>query len=132
MKTLAPVTPGKLLLEEFLIPMGIPQYRLAKEIGVSEKRVSEIVNGKCAISAESDLRLCRFFRLSNGYWLRAQAAYDTEVAEVVLAEELEAQEEQVRAAALKCAGSIEGQNPGRAENARTLVRARIASRQRKR
>lgn len=89
MKKLAPVTPGELLLEEFLVPMGLSQYRLAKEIGVPAQRISEIVAGKRAVSADSDLRLCRFFGLSNGYWLRAQAAYDTEIAEESLAEELE-------------------------------------------
>lgn len=89
MKKLPPVTPGELLLEEFLVPMGLSQYRLAKEIGVPAQRISEIVAGKRAVSADSDLRLCRFFGLSNGYWLRAQAAYDTEVAEEALAGELE-------------------------------------------
>ena len=88
MKRLPPVMPGELLLEEFLVPMGLSQYRLAKEIGVPAQRISEIVAGKRAVSADSDLRLCRFFGLSNGYWLRAQAAYDTEVAEDVLEEEL--------------------------------------------
>jgi addiction module HigA family antidote len=81
MSKLPPVTPGELLLEEFLVPMGISQYRLAKEIGVPPQRISEIVSGKRAISADTDLRLCRFFGLSNGYWLRAQAAHDTERAE---------------------------------------------------
>ena len=88
MKKLAPITPGELLREEFLLPMGISQYRLAKEIGVPPQRISEIVNGKRAISADTDLRLCRFFGLSNGYWLRAQAAHDTEIAERALAKEL--------------------------------------------
>ncbi len=60
-------------------------YRLAKEIGVPPQRISEIVAGQRAITADTDLRLCRFFGLSNGYWLRAQAAYDTEVAEEALA-----------------------------------------------
>ncbi|HEX7677832.1 MAG TPA: HigA family addiction module antitoxin [Thermoanaerobaculia bacterium] len=83
MKKLKPVTPGELLREEFLIPMGISQYRLAKEIGVPAQRIGEIVAGKRAITADTDLRLCRFLGLSNGYWLRAQAAYDTEVAEDV-------------------------------------------------
>jgi addiction module HigA family antidote len=78
---LDPVTPGELLLEEFLIPMGLSQYRLAKEIDVPAQRISEIVAGKRSITADTDLRLCRFFGLSNGYWLRAQAAHDTEVAE---------------------------------------------------
>ena len=81
MKKLEPITPGEILLEEFLKPMGLSQYRLAKEIGVPAQRISEIVAGRRSITADTDLRLCRFFGLSNGYWLRAQAAYDTEVAE---------------------------------------------------
>ena len=88
MQKLDPITPGELLREEFLEPMGISQYRLAKEIGVPALRISEIVAGKRAITADTDLRLCRFFGLSNGYWLRAQAAYDTEVAEDALSETL--------------------------------------------
>ena len=76
-----PVTPGELLAEEFLKPMGITQYRLAKEIGVPAQRIGDIVAGKRVVTADTDLRLCRFFGLSNGYWLRAQAAHDTEVAE---------------------------------------------------
>lgn len=81
MKKLEPITPDEILLEEFLKPMGLSQYRLAKEIGVPAQRISEIVAGKRSVTADTDLRLCRFFGLSNGYWLRAQAAYDTEVAE---------------------------------------------------
>jgi addiction module HigA family antidote len=80
MKKLDPITPGEILLEEFLKPMGLSQYRLAKEIGVPAQRISEIVAGKRSVTADTDLRLCRFFGLSNGYWLRAQAAFDTEVA----------------------------------------------------
>ncbi len=89
MARLKPVTPGELLLEEFLKPMEISQYRLAKEIRVPAQRIGEIVAGRRAVTADTDLRLCRFFELSNGYWLRAQAAYDTEVAEEELAETLE-------------------------------------------
>ncbi len=84
MSKLKPVTPGEILLEEFLKPMGLSQYRLAKEIGVPAQRISEIVAGKRAITADTDLRLCRFFGLSNGYWLRAQVSHDTEVAECKL------------------------------------------------
>jgi addiction module HigA family antidote len=84
MRKLKPVTPGELLLEEFLKPLKISQYRLAKEIGVPAQRIGEIVRGKRAITADTDLRLCRFFGLSNGYWLRAQAAHDTQVAERAL------------------------------------------------
>ncbi len=88
-KKLRPVTPGELLLEEFLRPMGISQYRLAKEIGVPPQRIGEIVAGKRAITADTDLRLCRFFGLSDGYWLRAQVAHDTEVAQEILADALD-------------------------------------------
>ena len=88
MRKLKPVTPGELLFEEFLKPMGISRYRLAKEIGVPAQRIGEIVTGKRAITADTDLRLCRFFGLSNGYWLRAQAAHDTEVAERILGPKL--------------------------------------------
>ena len=86
---LPPVHPGEVLLEEFLKPLAISQYRLAKEIGVPAQRIGEIVAGKRAITADTDLRLCRFFGLSNGYWLRAQAAYDTEVTEEVLSKTLD-------------------------------------------
>jgi len=85
---LPPVTPGEILLEEFLKPMGISQYRLAKEIGVPAQRISEIVAGRRAITADTDLRLCRFFGLSEGWWLRGQARYHTECAKDVLAETL--------------------------------------------
>ena len=88
MPRLKPVTPGELLREEYLLPMGLSQYRLAKEIDVPAQRIGEIVAGKRSITADTDLRLCRFFGLSNGYWLRAQVAYDTEVAEEALAKTL--------------------------------------------
>ncbi|SOB76467.1 transcriptional regulator, XRE family [Marinobacter sp. LV10R510-11A] len=84
MRNIEPITPGELLKEEFLEPMGISQYRLAKEIGVPAQRIGQIIAGKRSITADTDLRLCRFFGLSNGYWLRTQAAYDTEIAEEAL------------------------------------------------
>lgn len=87
--TLAPVLPGELLYEEFLLPMGISRYRLAKEIGVPAQRIGEIVAGRRAITADTDLRLCRFFGLSDGYWLRAQVVYDTAVARELLSGDLE-------------------------------------------
>lgn len=90
MTDLPPVTPGEILLEEFLKPMGISQYRLAKEIGVPAQRIGEIIHGRRAITADTDLRLCRFFGLSDGYWLRAQAAHDTEVAQREMRETLAA------------------------------------------
>jgi addiction module HigA family antidote len=88
MNKLKPITPGEILLEEFLKPMEISQYRLSKEVGVPAQRISQIIAGKRAITADTDLRLCRFFGLTNGYWLRAQAAHDTEVAERKLGSEL--------------------------------------------
>ncbi|MDZ4858180.1 MAG: HigA family addiction module antitoxin [Candidatus Hydrogenedentes bacterium] len=88
MRKLKPVTPGELLREEFLVPMDLSQYRVAKEIDVPAQRIGEIVAGKRTITADTDLRLCKFFGLSNGYWLRAQAAHDIEVAEANLSEEL--------------------------------------------
>lgn len=83
-KRLPPIHPGEVLLEEFLKPMGITQYRLAKEIGVPAQRIGDIVAGKRGITADTDLRLCRFFGLSDGYWLRGQVRYDTEVAKDAL------------------------------------------------
>lgn len=88
MSHLKPVTPGELLREEFLVPMGLTRYRVAKEIGVPAQRLGEIVAGRRAITADTDLRLCRFFGLSNGYWLRAQVEHDTEVAARALASKL--------------------------------------------
>jgi addiction module HigA family antidote len=88
MTKLKPVTAGELLREEFLVPMGLSQYRVTKEINVPAQRIGEIFAGKRAVTADTDLRLCRFFGLSRGYWLRAQAAYDTEVAEVALSKVL--------------------------------------------
>ncbi|MEO7795083.1 MAG: HigA family addiction module antitoxin [Thermoanaerobaculia bacterium] len=82
---LPPVTPGELLREEFLTPMGISQYRLAKEIGVPAQRIGEIVAGRRVVTTDTDLRLCRFFDLLPGYWLRAQAAHDIEAAQASMA-----------------------------------------------
>jgi len=85
---LAPGSPGEMLFEEFLKPMELSQYRLAKEVGVPQRRIGEIVAGKRAITADTDLRLCRFFGLSDGWWLRLQADYDTELAKDALAKTL--------------------------------------------
>lgn len=74
------IHPGEILLEEFLKPMNITQYALAKAIAVSPRRINEIVHGDRAITADTDLRLCKFFGLTDGYWLRGQARYDTEIA----------------------------------------------------
>lgn len=85
---IAPITPGELLKEEFLEPMGISQYRLAKETGIPAQRIGQIVLGKRRVTADTDLRLCKFFGLTDGYWMRAQVAYDTEVEKRRLAPEL--------------------------------------------
>lgn len=74
---LSPVTPGELLKEEFLVPMGISQYRLAKETGIPAQRIGQIVLGKRRVTADTDLRLCRYFG-DGCYWLRAQVAFDLE------------------------------------------------------
>ena len=68
--------PGEILLEEFLAPMGITQYRLAKEIGVPQRRIGEIVAGKRAVTADTGLRLSRFFGMSEGFWTGLQLDYD--------------------------------------------------------
>lgn len=79
MTRLAPIHPGELLMEEFLKPMGISQYRLAKSVGVPAQRIGAIVAGRRAITADTDLRLSRFFGLTDGYWLRAQADHDMQL-----------------------------------------------------
>jgi addiction module HigA family antidote len=73
-----PISPGELLNEEFLLPLEITKYRIAKDIGVPAQRIGDIVAGKRSITADTDLRLCRYFGLSNGYWLRIQNKFDTE------------------------------------------------------
>lgn len=85
----APVHPGEILLHEFLEPMGITQYRLAKTIGVPQRRIGEIVAGKRAITPDTGLRLSRFFRLHDGFWIGLQADYDMTVTRAALAEQLE-------------------------------------------
>jgi len=81
-------TPGEILLEEFLKPMGITQYRLAKEIGVPQRRIGEIVAGKRAVTADTGLRLSRFFGTSDGFWVGLQTDYDTARAKDALADVL--------------------------------------------
>ena len=74
-----PIHPGEVLLEEFLIPMGIRQYRLANDISVPAKRINEIVLGNRAISVDTALRLSEYFRLSEKFWLNLQMKYNLEV-----------------------------------------------------
>lgn len=88
MRTVAPVSPGEMLEEEFLKPLGLTKYRLAKDIGVPPQRIGDIVAGKRAITADTDLRLCRYFGQSDGWWLRGQVSYDTALAREAMREEL--------------------------------------------
>lgn len=74
----SPVHPGEILLEEFLTPLGISQYRLAKDISVPPRRINEIVHGTRAITADTALRLARYFGTSDRFWLNLQARYDLE------------------------------------------------------
>jgi len=83
-----PIHPGEILLEEFLNPMGISQYRLAKDISVPQRRISEIVQGKRAITADTALRLGRFFSMEAQFWLNLQARYDLVRAEGELSNRL--------------------------------------------
>ena len=87
-RTVRPVSPGEMLDEEFLKPLGITKYRLAKEIGVPPQRIGDIVAGKRSITADTDLRLCRYFGLSDGWWLRGQANYDTAKARATMGDAL--------------------------------------------
>jgi antitoxin HigA-1 len=78
-KKLAPVHPGEVLLEEFLKPLGLSQYRLANDVSVPPRRINEIVHGKRAITADTALRLARYFGTSERFWLNLQARHDLEV-----------------------------------------------------
>jgi addiction module HigA family antidote len=86
---LPPIHPGEVLLEEFLTPKGVSQYRLAKSTGVPPRRINEIVHGTRAITADTALRLARFFGTSETFWLNLQAKYDLEVARDRLGDRLE-------------------------------------------
>lgn len=84
-----PLHPGEILSEEFLEPMGITQYRLAKDINVPPRRINEIVQGKRAITPDTALRLARYFGVSERFWLNLQARYDLEVEKDRLADRLD-------------------------------------------
>jgi addiction module HigA family antidote len=88
-KKLSPIHPGEILMEEFLEPMGVSQYRLAKDISVPPRRINEIVHGKRSITADTALRLGRFFGISPQFWLNLQTRYDLEVAEDLLEDRLD-------------------------------------------
>jgi len=78
MKKLAPIHPGEILAEEFLSPMSVSQYRLAKDIGVPPRRINEIVHGKRGITADTALRLGHYFGMTPQFWMNLQARYDLE------------------------------------------------------
>jgi addiction module HigA family antidote len=78
-KKLPPIHPGEILLEEFLKPMGVSQYRLSKDIGVPPRRINEIVHGKRSITADTALRLARYCGTSERFWMNLQSRYDLEL-----------------------------------------------------
>ena len=80
-KKMPPIHPGQILLEEFLKPMSISQYRISKDITVPARRINEIVHGKRSITADTALRLGKFFGMSAQFWINLQSRYDLEVAE---------------------------------------------------
>jgi len=88
-KRLPPVHPGEVLLEEFLEPLGLTQYRLGKDLSVPARRINEIVHGNRAVSADTALRLARYFGTSDRFWLNLQAAYDLDVERDRLGKRLE-------------------------------------------
>jgi addiction module HigA family antidote len=81
MKTarISPVHPGEILMQDFLEPMGISQYRLSKDISVPPRRINEIVHGKRAVTADTALRLSRYFGVSERFWMNIQVRYDLEI-----------------------------------------------------
>jgi len=90
-KKLPPVHPGEVLLEEFLEPMELSQYRLAKDISVPPRRINEIVHGQRSITADTALRLSRYFGTSERFWLNLQTGYDLEVERDRLGDRLESE-----------------------------------------
>jgi addiction module HigA family antidote len=91
MKRLPPVHPGEVLLEDFMKPLGLSQYRVAADMGVAALRISQIVRGKRGITADTALRLARYFGTTPGIWLRLQARYDLEIAQARSGKQIERQ-----------------------------------------
>ena len=87
-ETLSPIHPGEVLFEDFMKPLGLSQYRLAHDIGVTPIRISQIVNGQRAITVDSAMRFARYFGTSAAVWLRLQVRYDLEVAEKELSDRI--------------------------------------------
>ena len=88
-KIMSPIHPGEILMKEFLEPMGISQYRLAKDISVVPRRINEIVHGKRAITADTALRLSRYFATSEKFWMNLQTRYDMELQKDLLGDRLD-------------------------------------------
>ena len=86
---LPPVHPGEVLAEDFMKPLGLSQYRVAKDIGVPALRISQIVNGKRSITADTAMRLARYFGTSPDVWLRLQARYDLETVQIAYGDRIE-------------------------------------------
>lgn len=97
-KLLPPIHPGEILLEEFLKPMNVSQYRLAKSTSVSARRINEIVHGKRAITADTALRLSLFFGMSDRFWMNLQTRYDLELEKDRLGSRLESEVESLKLA----------------------------------
>ena len=93
-----PIHPGEILLTEFLEPLGVSQYRLAKSISVTPRRINEIVHGRRAITADTALRLGRFFSMETEFWINLQSHYDIEVAQAALQDRLEKDVQPLKAA----------------------------------
>ncbi len=87
-RRIKPIHPGEILLEEFLEPMGISQYRLAKDISVPARRINEIIKGKRAITADTAMRLALFFSMSSQFWLGLQKDYELSIAKLALSDKL--------------------------------------------
>ncbi len=98
-KKLPPIHPGEILLEEFLEPLGISQYRLAKEIHVPPRRINEIIHGKRGISPDTALRLSRFFGTSERFWLNLQTRYDIEMTKRQIGDQLQSEIHPLKSAA---------------------------------
>ena len=88
-REIPPIHPGEILLEEFLKPMGISQYRVAKDINVDPRRINEVIHGQRSISADTALRLARYFGTSERFWMNLQARYDLERKKMELGDRLE-------------------------------------------
>jgi len=88
MEKLPPIHPGEILMEDFMKPLGLSSYRVAKDIGVPALRISQIVRGQRSITADTAMRLARYFGTSAGIWLRLQARYDLEIAEAKMAKRI--------------------------------------------